>query len=201
MRVIRRIVAAIFGTFLWLVVFITITALVSQFYVPPYKSLHANQETPKYFPFVGFWHLDSGETICRAFWVFQLKNLKASVPELQLKLTPESLKACQDSTEFLKNNERWPVTFSWAEKNRWPFAHIDLLENSVVSVSYAPDDDLVNRSKYRIVEGAIHNAQYQSYFGPGIAIRSMPYSLGLTLLLWFAISQGKSLLARGQKKR
>jgi len=200
MRAIRRIVAAILGTCFWLVVFIILTAFIAKFYVPPYKSLNANQETPKYFPFIGFWNLDTGETICRAFWVFQLKNLRASVPELQLKLTPESLKACQASSEFLKNNERWPVTFSWDEKNRWPFAHIDLLQNSVVSVSYAPDDDLVNRSKYRIVNGEIHNAQYQSYFGPGIAIRSMPYSLGLTLLLWFVIALGKRLLTRGKKK-
>jgi len=196
MKFIKRILLSIFASILWLFVFLIITAFVGQFNKPPFKSLSAEPELPKYFPFVAHWPAENGVTHCRAFWAFQLDDLITSVPLVRFELTPDSVLACHESIGFLKQNEQWPVIFEWDQKSRWPFVFLELLEEQVISVSYSPDDDLVNRSKYRVVNNTIHDAEYQSYFGPGVAIAAMPYSFALTMLLWFLNSVRKKCTKR-----
>lgn len=173
---------------LYISIFFLSCAIIANYNEPDFKKID-NKNLPTHFPIATYWETETGEKQCRAFWAYQLKELDNVITNYRFNIPASAQDICNESTKYLKEKQHWPITFDWERKITWPYASITIEKNNIV-VSYTPDDDLFNKSRYSANDKEIMSAEYKTFSGPTIALKAMPYGFLATAGFWLLLRLG-----------
>ena len=183
-RTISKIGIAILVSYLLVVVI----ALVVR---PGYESV-STAALPPAFPIAAFWQ-DGDTDHCQVFRWEEYQKLSQTNLSVSLQVRQEMLSVCQRDIQYLGEQGVWPVTFDWQDaRTAWSLATLNstLRDNNatVFEVSYQPDSNQINQSRYLVTHNGIEQAEYKAYEATSVARAVLPVALAFIAV--FAIGYG-----------
>lgn len=152
---------------------------------------------PRDFPFVAFWQEGDTEH-CQIFRWFEYDDLSRMKLKVSLEVQANMLSVCQRDIEYLDEHGVWPMTFDWQDaRNSWPLVTFDSTfgnNHSVVFVvSYQPDSNHINQSRYLVANNDIQYAEYKAYEIKSVAMSVLPVAVALFLVFVIVFGLTKAL--------
>lgn len=163
---------------------------------PGYKVV-STSALPRDFPFVAYWQKGNAEH-CQIFRWFEYDALSKMKLTVSLELQSNMLPVCQKDIEYLNEHGVWPMTFDWQDaRTSWPLAELDSTfhdnNSATFVVSYQPDTNHLNRSRYLVTNKDIKHAEYKSYEIKSVAMSVLPVAMAFFLVFVIVYGLTKAL--------